>query len=840
MDLNRLVSKYQSIKIVPSIEDSLRSTGFNAELDEATQLWLCRLKTIWRTWKKSTTLENHIESFLETTSDPYHISLAAIIKCEEYKDCKPKSLPYCIVEVLGKMACKLNISPNEHIKLPAFQVAIQQRSQHFLNLVVKIYNITSIKPTILPIIKNMIKEGNHRQASQIVIATEMFSEVPTPDLLFPLVLQDKMCLIDDYLTQCPSQVKPFLFFLDEMLDKNYNFREFAQNYIDEHKITDIKYEKLHCKPLGKLVARLCNKFKIPINTCKNLSKNRTTGGLRYLIYQKYQEKNISCSVWDDIVKDSLKQNPESALDFIDLLADYDKKEALKWAEYLNLPENDYPEVLKNITVESETVQENWDNEPNAEEYFKLPVQSVQIVIIDDSEKFYDMMTVGLKNCFLISIDCEWKPSFGATPSQVALIQISTNEKVYLIDTVILNKQEFTSFWYTFYKSILDNAEIVKLGFGLEQDLKEIKSTIIGLGNIKVKGEGLLDLALLWKALVDIGLTLPYNSEDSGASLSSLVKSCFNLPLAKTEQCSNWELRPLRKTQMEYAALDAYVLMEIYVFLQNICHKQGICFEEVCNNIMLEGKQKNMKKTKVAERLKESFSNENRPKNKVEDIRFLVEPKLSFLLSHLRYFGLDTIVMSTSMLWHDIIDFAVSENRYILVPKMKYSPTSKYPHSNICAVNSSDIKEQLQKIINYFNIVISPNSVLSRCIYCNSVELTKLSKDDISNLYKKYQINENTAYANYEVDEDHDAKFDNFLSDSDDDHDVFYVPVTKNVKNCCMTSKGTPIDMCDIVLLVSSQSGATLCEICGKLLWKGQELIKTFSDIMPKLNFTSIN
>ncbi|CAF1533032.1 unnamed protein product, partial [Adineta steineri] len=57
------------------------------------------------------------------------------------------------------------------------------------------------------------------------------------------------------------------------------------------------------------------------------------------------------------------------------------------------------------------------------------------------------------------------------------------------------------------------------------------------------------------------------SKDKG--LSELVRLCFGKPLNKSEQCSNWERRPLRSAQLSYAVrgkkpkkLDSAIAREI--------------------------------------------------------------------------------------------------------------------------------------------------------------------------------------------------------------------------------------------------------------------------------------
>lgn len=57
--------------------------------------------------------------------------------------------------------------------------------------------------------------------------------------------------------------------------------------------------------------------------------------------------------------------------------------------------------------------------------------------------------------------------------------------------------------------------------------------------------------------------------EGGCSLAAVCEHVLSMKLCKNEQMSNWELRPLRQSQLHYAAADAWVLTQIAAEL----HKQ---------------------------------------------------------------------------------------------------------------------------------------------------------------------------------------------------------------------------------------------------------------------------
>lgn len=93
------------------------------------------------------------------------------------------------------------------------------------------------------------------------------------------------------------------------------------------------------------------------------------------------------------------------------------------------------------------------------------------------------------------------------------------------------------------------------GFGIAHDITVIRNSIPALSSIKNHGQGYLDLMILWRKLTeDYNFIFPYKGDPNftNKSLSKLVELCFGQRLDKSDQFSNWELRPLRESQIIYA------------------------------------------------------------------------------------------------------------------------------------------------------------------------------------------------------------------------------------------------------------------------------------------------
>jgi len=91
-----------------------------------------------------------------------------------------------------------------------------------------------------------------------------------------------------------------------------------------------------------------------------------------------------------------------------------------------------------------------------------------------------------------------------------------------------------------------------LGYGFKTDAAMLIASYPIFNRALYSGKTLLDLSLVQNEL-DYSI-FPYttNTSSKDKGLSELVRLCFGKPLNKSEQCSNWERRPLRDAQIFYA------------------------------------------------------------------------------------------------------------------------------------------------------------------------------------------------------------------------------------------------------------------------------------------------
>jgi ribonuclease D len=183
----------------------------------------------------------------------------------------------------------------------------------------------------------------------------------------------------------------------------------------------------------------------------------------------------------------------------------------------------------------------------AEELTALPLKAFdgKVQVITDPSNFAKVLKEVEKHP-IVGFDTETRPSFTKGQSfKVALLQLAIPQKVFLIRMHHTGlTDEITA--------IFENPGIIKAGVAIRDDIKALQ---------KIKRfhpTAFVELATMSK---EAGLQVE--------SVKKLTGLLLGFRISKSAQTSNWEAATLTEKQIEYAATDAWVCLEIYKKLKEL-------------------------------------------------------------------------------------------------------------------------------------------------------------------------------------------------------------------------------------------------------------------------------
>lgn len=178
--------------------------------------------------------------------------------------------------------------------------------------------------------------------------------------------------------------------------------------------------------------------------------------------------------------------------------------------------------------------------PTKDQIRELPLYTgldlLNIKIIENEIDAAEALTA-LENEVCLGFDTESKPIFikGDVSPGPTLIQLATESKAYLFPTRFPAAVSSA-------RKILSNSNIKKVGFGIKDDNKELRSKL----NIHIVNTE--DLSIKLKHLAG-----EKNTIGARAAVAMVLKA----RLGKGAQKSNWGAYPLKDNQIVYAANDAH-------------------------------------------------------------------------------------------------------------------------------------------------------------------------------------------------------------------------------------------------------------------------------------------
>ncbi|ANG99731.1 MULTISPECIES: ribonuclease D [Leptospira] len=174
-------------------------------------------------------------------------------------------------------------------------------------------------------------------------------------------------------------------------------------------------------------------------------------------------------------------------------------------------------------------------------------------IVVDTIRSLQLVLITLSQADSISIDTE-SSGYYTYFSKVCLIQISAKGKNYIIDPLKLQNLDGLG-------NLFEDKKILKIFHSAIDDIKALKK----------------DFGFKFHNIADTGFSSRLLDHEQ-YSLTYLVDYYHKIKLSKKEQKSNWEKRPLEKSQLQYAALDTVYLETIWEKMKEELTKRNL-YEE---------------------------------------------------------------------------------------------------------------------------------------------------------------------------------------------------------------------------------------------------------------------
>ncbi|XP_050295800.1 exonuclease mut-7 homolog [Anthonomus grandis grandis] len=830
-----------------------RDIRINLKLSEEEMSFFEDLNKLFQMLKKSPQVISKLDLFFNNSPNPYEQFLKLLYNCQDFYCAKNKSLPMCLIEEFRRWSTnyrnKIGHLLTTELKIDAFKVVTKQSLPSVTKLVFEIFELAQESDIFVEIIKCFIDRKLYKEACQYTAILGLHNMFSIQDFLVPLIIQDKPQCADDFLHGSKRHQAELVEFLDGVLS-NTSVRETMGHYINEKEIPDAKFDKMHSKSWKKIIVRLVKMFKLSSDLTPNLNRRRNEGALQFLLRKRFVENSFGDESWKEMVQEAVGEEDKLKIELIVGVAQYGEfAEALRWAHFYNIDRKDWPYNVRmleeNRLPHTETFQlpaEDWD-EPaeNKIQYHQYSRSPDTIILVDEPLSFENFLD-SLEGVDVVGIDCEWKPSFGGGHSELALLQIASRKSVFVIDIVNLG-HKMPHLWLELGKFLFNNCDILKLGFGLSSDLHMIRQALPNL-NLNAKQIGFLDLCMLWKHVEKYPkIVLPYEVKTGGASLSTLVHHCLGHPLDKSEQFSNWEKRPLRQSQIEYAGLDAYCLIEVYDVLKK-CFEDANCpFDDICFNLIQHEKSpkkkakkgRNLNKTKREENITAQPPSPHAKQIEAHELKIVCDTMLQGLGKNLRRCGVDTAILENNQDHKECVKYAIDEKRYIVTRGASFTMLNGYVPSGHCyRVKSDQVDEQLQEVLDYYKVIVTKQHVFSRCMACNGNSFAKVPKETVQALYEK------SAASKYGPDlDDEGDEATGFTSDEDFD-DVGYGLGKSSGRpdygssrkwdlytderidiGLCQTRLGAQIGIRQVPpAVINSYDFFYICEECGKVYYDG--------------------
>ncbi|XP_070374394.1 exonuclease mut-7 homolog isoform X11 [Equus asinus] len=715
-------------------------------------LFLQALQPLWSTrelrqqlreeaWRGFAALDNPLAGLLDMLEgsrgwqgkDP---SLEAWVTCELQRWLQAKPRP-------GRAQCSLGLK-----ELQARAVRVLAESPPSLaGPLVSIFQLQDAdRSPLLAYVRRLHQEGKFKEAVMLSTKLKLQPELDVEKMGTPLLLQDKVNLVERYVDGFPDLQRRLLVLMDSWCQPDFDIRVVARQH---PKVTSLKLEKLSPKVLSRQVLHLLERFGLDPALCPNVVAQQRLAALRYLCYKRFVERSMSQENWADHVQDLVGQNEWLQEQLLKLLTSHsDTATAAQCALDLSLPEARLPATvaaeLSRLRLQESSTPPRMAEAPfedRRDDYYQLPVTRENVHFLASWEDLArheeELLQPGL-----VGVDLEWRPSFGTGGRpQVSLMQVAVEGHVFLLDLLVLSQtsQAFSQL----VLRLLSDPSITKLGYGMAGDLRSLGASCPALAHVEKQLRGSLDLQQVHRQMRVVDMPAPSVDGTKGPrGLSLLVQQVLGKPLDKRQQLSNWDRRPLSEAQLVYAATDAYCLLEVYRVLCRDPTRFHLS-EDLAKSLRPGRSQRpgareqpsQQEASALPQQVPVAEGEDTTPEIQARAFRVVCDSMLQGLARSLRCLGVDVLVLGTGEDHRRAAEVARQEGRVILTSGLPYHKLRAQVRAGRCLSVDCSLKarQQAKAVLRHFNVRVTHADIFSRCQACNCDQYLKVSKDMMKQL-----------------------------------------------------------------------------------------------------------
>ncbi|EFP09373.1 CRE-MUT-7 protein [Caenorhabditis remanei] len=662
-------------------------------------------------------------------------------------------------------------------------------------LLSRIFDISqeTLMKDVTELLQTNIAKGEFIKAARLAVKYQLSDTLDFGTLARPLITSGQNKEAYELMQGCKRMQIDFVKFLDEFVGMSRTaIEQDLLQYEDKH--GTVSSSKFGSVDHDKLISSVLSKVSLEYNFERDLAKyapnhaqNASFKNLKHKISQRYPTDGAKQEMSDENYFQDMVATLQNHPDVQEQILFY------LWSSNVEMKQIDAISIAIHLEINDKRskqipgkMRDFFGSEAMTEEQQKMlkearillekrtmvrtPQENEQLYVYEDNRCPIYMITTEseMKNLcteiqllsedpkpVYVGFDSEWKPSnlTSINSSKIAIIQLYFKDKVYLVDCVQLEEKRLPDErWQEFARQLFGSKNLKIIGFDMRNDLDAIIALPALRETLAIDSiQNCFDLKRLAENICEIDMEI-LDLKRKTFKLADLTQSLLGQTLDKTEQCSNWQSRPLRKNQLLYAALDAVVVVLTFEKILEITLEKNSEIDIIeirkHSNVLAPKKEKcqkahrklkNIPWLEICEVLSR-HCDKSRPFKRPHEMKVIVDTMLLGFGKHLRFVFLNIQDEFISRrigvdvyLPRDVADFKDKlklinrlggdyRRLIITVPSKSFTALREEYARDLFAMPELNNKPPMDQLIDFcdkFNVEVRPEDEYLCCIECNS-------------------------------------------------------------------------------------------------------------------------